>query len=92
MGTLLFVYFGEVLNNKIMSIAVGMSWIGFIVVVFAFPFELASIGIEATLLIYAGICAVFGVYLWFDMVETKGLNRKQIHELFFGKLVFSDLS
>ena len=85
MGTVMFVYFGEVMNDKIMSIAVGITWIAFMIVVFVFPFELASFGIEITLFIYAGICAVFGVYLCLDMEETKGLNRQQIHGLFFRK-------
>ena len=83
MGTVTFVYFGEVVNGKIMSVAVGITWLAYMIVAFVFPFEMAILGVEGTLFIFAGILAACGVYAYFDMVETKGLNKQQIEKLFF---------
>jgi MFS family permease len=83
MGSITFLYFGEVVNGKIMSVAVGITWIAYMIVAFVFPFEIAILGVEGTLFIFAGILAACGVYTYFDMVDTKGLNKQQIEKLFF---------
>ena len=45
-------------------------------------YSIDLIGIYGNLLFYAGICFAIGVYLIFEMAETRGLTREEIKALF----------
>jgi len=77
-GPILWLYLGEILTDKGMSVAITVCHVCISIVVFTFPFLGNLVSLSGTFLIYAGVSFGGALYLVFDMVETKGIPRKKI--------------
>ena len=85
-GVTIYIYTGETLEEKSMSIATGTSRFFTIVIAIGGPELLEVLGFPFTVGIFAFMNFFFFVYMYFDMLETKGLTKEQIKQLFaFGK-------
>ena len=52
---------------------------------FSFPYLIIFIGNAATFWMYAGINIISAIYSWADFIETKGMDKNQIHEKLYPK-------
>mmetsp|Transcript_19942 Transcript_19942/g.19975 ORF Transcript_19942/g.19975 Transcript_19942/m.19975 type:complete len:256 (+) Transcript_19942:668-1435(+) len=77
-GPLCWVYCGEILAAKAMSLCVGTNWLCVFGVVFLFPIMSSGFGASGTFFFYSGICLFGAIYLMFDIVETRGISKPEI--------------
>ena len=84
-GPICWIYCGEIMTSRGMSICIALNWLCNTIVTFTFLLLREQYNISVAFWIYAGICAVGVVYFWLDMVETKGLNKQEIQDLFMKK-------
>jgi sugar porter (SP) family MFS transporter len=82
LGPVTWIYCGEILNEKGVSVAVATNWIHTFLVVLIFPPLQGAIGITAVFFIYAAFCGLGFIYIFFDMVETKGKTKDEIAKIF----------
>ncbi len=85
LGPIMWVLFSELFPNRVRGVAI--SFVGFInstvafLVIFIFPWELATIGNSATFLIY-GIFAIIGLVLIMRILpETKGRSLEELETI-----------
>ena len=71
-------YFGEILNQKCMTIAITCNYLINICVVLAFPYASDSFGLASVFCFYAVFMAIGAVYCSIDMIETKNKTREEI--------------
>lgn len=81
-GPICWVYCGEILTGKLMSITTGVNWFFAFVVVLVFPFMISGLGLALTFWIFAGLNALAAFYFQVDMLETKGKSKLEIREMF----------
>ncbi|OMJ67089.1 hypothetical protein SteCoe_35845 [Stentor coeruleus] len=81
-GPICWVYSGEILPSRGMSICTGINWFSAFIVVLFFPFVVKVIGLSYTFWIFTAFNLGGALYFKFDMIETKGLAKKDIRELF----------
>jgi len=86
-GPICWVYCGEIMNSKGMSICAGFNRLCNTVVIFTFPFLKAFWGISVVFWIYSGVCALGVAYFALNMIETKGLSKQEIQKLFTKKAI-----
>lgn len=78
-GTL-WAYFGEVLNEKVMSISVTFNYLANIIVVLGFPYASDLAG-TSLVFYFFGLCMLAGgVYSICDLIETKNKTRDEIND------------
>ncbi|CAG9316932.1 unnamed protein product [Blepharisma stoltei] len=82
LGTICWVYSGEILTSRAISICIGVNWIVIISVIFTFPHIASWFSIGIAFWVYAVISALGIVYFLIEFVETKGLDSTQIKEAF----------
>ena len=80
-GPICWLYSGEILTPRAMSICVAFSRLFFTTVVFTFPLLKELLGLSIVLWVYTGICFLALVYFSVDMIETKGLSKQEIQKL-----------
>jgi len=80
-GPICWLYCGEILTPKAMSICTAFSWFCNALALFTFPPLKELLGIDLVFWIYTAVCAVGFVYFAVDMLETKGLSKQQIQRL-----------
>ena len=80
-GPICWIYSGEILSSRGMSICTAVNWFTAFLVVLFFPFMVAGLGLSITFWIFAMINVLGGVYFWLDMIETKGMNKTDIQAL-----------
>ena len=82
LAPIVWVLISEIFPNRIrgtaMSVAVGCLWIACFILTYTFPILKTLLGVAVTFWIYAAICAVGYVVLWFRLPETKGKSLEQI--------------
>ncbi|MEI6655284.1 MAG: sugar porter family MFS transporter [Verrucomicrobiota bacterium] len=82
LAPIVWVLISEIFPNRIrgtaMSVAVGCLWIACFILTYTFPILKTLLGVAVTFWIYAAICAVGFVVLWFRLPETKGKSLEQI--------------
>nr|AJP61936.1 myo-inositol/H symporter 3 [Angomonas desouzai] len=86
LGCIPWVVMGEIfpahLRSTAASVATMTNWAANAVVSQVFPLLLGSIGVGGTFAIICGLLVVSFIFLWFCMVETKGLSLEQIDNMF----------
>ena len=80
-GPVCWIYCGEILPTRAMSICVFVNWFCTFIVVFSFPAIVDVIQISGAFFLYAGINLIGFFYFFCDMVETKGLDKAKIKQL-----------
>ena len=86
-GSLCWLYTGEIMTSRGMSICAGSNRLFNTVSMVSFPLLDHAFGIAVVFWIYAGI-GVFGfIYCMLDMIETKGLSKQEIQKLLMRKSV-----
>ena len=83
LGPICWIYTSEILNDKAMTMCTVLNWGTCFFVVLVFPLSVDLYGIPTIFLIFCGLNMVTATYLMLDMVETKGMTRNDIRELFF---------
>lgn len=74
----LWMYVAEVLNDEVLSLCCVTNLIVTVIIIFVFPVAVDTVGINNSFLFFA-FCMFFGaIYSWFDLLETKGLDKEQI--------------
>ena len=80
-GPICWMYSGEILCSKGMSICTSINWLSAFVVVLFFPIVNSYIGLNNTFLIFAFVNLIGSGYFFSDMVETKGKTKLEIRDL-----------
>jgi sugar porter (SP) family MFS transporter len=82
LAPVVWVLISEIFPNRIrgtaMSVAVGFLWIACFLLTYTFPIFKTVLGVSYTFWIYALICTVGFVVMWFRLPETKGKTLEQI--------------
>ena len=84
-GPVCWLYCGEIMSPKGMSIAIAVNWLCIIITVFTFPYLVDAFGKGVTFWIYAGINLMSAGYAYFEFIETKGMDKKQIQDILAGQ-------
>lgn len=86
LGAVTWVYLSEIFPNRVrglaLSVATLLLWLADFVVTYTFPVMTERLGTSATLLTYAGFCALAFGYLLVKVPETKGRSLEEIEQLF----------
>lgn len=83
MGPVVWLYCGEIMNDKGIAIAVAVNWISAAIVELTFPFIILP-GMYVAFFLYGSVCA-FGLgFCWVFIKETKGLTKQEIKAMIFG--------
>ena len=80
-GPICWLYCGEILTPKAMSICTAFNWFCNAFALFTFPPLKELLGIGLVFWIYTAVCVVGFLYFAFDMLETKGLSKQEIQRL-----------
>jgi sugar porter (SP) family MFS transporter len=76
------VVISEIFPNRIrgaaMAVAVAALWLACFLLTYAFPILNDILGAAGTFWLYAGICVVGFVFIWFKLPETKNKSLEQI--------------
>lgn len=81
-GPICWIYSGEILTSRGMSICTATNWFTSFIVVLLFPFLILTLGQSGTFFIFAFVNLIGSFYFAFDMIETKGLNKSEIKVMF----------
>ena len=84
-GPLCWIYTGEILCPKGMSIAISSNWLFMTTTALTFPFLIDLFGLGITFFIYGGLNFILALYCWVEFIETKGLDKNAIQSLLFTK-------
>jgi len=76
------VVISEIFPNRIrgaaMAIAVAALWLACFILTYTFPMLNAKLGAAGTFWLYAGICVLGFIFIWFRLPETKNKSLEQI--------------
>jgi len=81
LGPLVWVYTGELLFDRAMSVAVLVNWASYFLVVLTFPL-IQQVGIWYCFWLYSGLLLVGEGFFWCALIETKGLSKQEIQARF----------
>jgi SP family arabinose:H+ symporter-like MFS transporter len=84
-GPLCWIYTGEILCPKGMSIAISSNWLFMTITALSFPFLIELFGVGFTFFIYSAINFACAVYCWLDFIETKGMDKGSIQAILMKK-------
>lgn len=84
-GPICWIYCGEVLSSRGMSICSSINFLSNFIIVLVFPFVKQLIGYDYTFFSLSLINILGAVYLYFNMIETKGMLKPEIQSLFMEK-------
>ncbi len=80
------VYVAEIFPLKVRgataSLAVCSLWLANFVVIYGFPIVFGSLGVSKTFLIFFGINVIAFLFVYFKMIETKGVSMEKIEQHF----------
>lgn len=80
-GPICWIYCGEILPSRAMSICIFVNWFSAFIVILTFNLLVAVIGMSGAFFFYAGLNLLGMIYFCFDMLETKGLDKNEIRKL-----------
>ena len=80
LGSTLWAYFGETLNEQGLSLATSFNFLSNIIVVLAFPYAINSFGLEYAFFFFSVCMMIAAVYCIIDVSETKNKIREGIIE------------
>jgi sugar porter (SP) family MFS transporter len=76
------VVISEIFPNRIrgaaMAVAVAALWLACFLLTYTFPVLNATLGAAGTFWLYAGICVLGFIFIWFKLPETKNKSLEQI--------------
>ncbi|CAG9330102.1 unnamed protein product [Blepharisma stoltei] len=81
-GTITYVYCGEILTSRAMSICMAINWFMIAFVIFTFPHMVALMTIGVSFWVFGVVCGIGILYFLIEFVETKGLDAEQIKAAF----------
>ena len=87
-GPITWLYMSEIMQDKTQSIATVLNWLVNLVISLVTPSLISTIGKENIGYIFmsVGVLTMFGaIFMYFFMIETKGLSPQEIDEKFAGK-------
>jgi len=80
------VLISEIFPNKIRgaatTVAVVSLWLAYAILVFTFPIFSRIVGVYALFYVYAGICILGFVFVWYKVNETKGKSLEEMDAIF----------
>jgi sugar porter (SP) family MFS transporter len=82
LGPIVWLYCGEIMIDKAMSLATGVNLISVFLVVLLFPLITTSLGMQYTFWLYSIVAFLGFIWTCFDVPETKGCSRRQISRIF----------
>ncbi len=86
LGAVTWVFLSEVFPNRIRGLAMAAAtlalWLANFVVTYTFPIMTERLGTAATLLTYAGACALACAYTYYKVPETRGKTLEEIEAAF----------
>jgi MFS family permease len=82
LGPLTWVYNAEILTGKGVTITTLANWFGTIVISFTFPVLVDHIDMWIIFVFFAVSCLLGAIFIYFYVVETKGLTSKEIEAAF----------
>jgi SP family sugar porter-like MFS transporter len=84
LAPVVWVVISEIFPNRIrgaaMAVAVSSLWIACFLLTFSFPILNKMLGSAGTFWLYAGICVVGFIFVYFKLPETKGKSLEQIEK------------
>ena len=81
LGPILWVYLSETLPEKGVSLATLVNWMASLFISLVFPKMITFLNFEGTFAFFF-ICGLMGlIYIYFNMIETKGLNEVEISKI-----------
>ena len=85
LGAVTWVLLSEIFPNRIRALALSLStlllWIADFAASFSFPVLNEKLGVAATLLIFAALCAIYFFYIKWKVPETKGKTLEALEKL-----------
>lgn len=84
-GPICWIYCGEVLSSRGMSICSSINFLSNFIIVLIFPFIKQMIGYDYTFFSLSLINFLGAIYLYYYMIETKGMLKSEIQCLFAEK-------
>lgn len=82
MGPMAWIFSSEVLNDTQMSICASINWACALIFVLFFPFLIDAVGIGYVFICIGGIDLLGSLYFYFDMLETTGMSKTEIIEMY----------
>ncbi|MFV0505373.1 MAG: sugar porter family MFS transporter [Bacteroidales bacterium] len=80
------VVISEIFPTRVRGVAMAMStfalWGACFVLTYTFPLLNSSLGAHGTFWLYGGICVLGLIYIWYNLVETKGKSLEEIEKEF----------
>ena len=61
-----------------MAVAVAALWLACFVLTYSFPTLIAKLGPASSFSLFAGVCIVGFIFIWFALPETKNKTLEQI--------------
>ena len=80
-GPICWIYCGEILPARAMSVCIFTNWFSAFVVILSFKYLVMVITMSGAFFFYAGLNLLGVFYFRLDMVETKGLEKDEIRRI-----------
>ena len=81
-GPICWIYSGEILTSRGLSICSAVNWFSAFIVILFFPFMVTALGLSITFGIFSIVNILGAIYFAVDMIETKGMRKCDIQSLF----------
>ena len=82
LGPICWIYTSEILSDKAMALCTALNWGTCAVVVLIFPLVIDSYGLSSIFIVFGTVNILGAIYMHFDMIETKGMTKAQISDIF----------
>lgn len=82
-GNITFVYLSEILTDRLLGICICINWFFVFIVAMFTVMLIDAVGFAGIMWIGTFISISTGIYFYFDMIETKGVERNVILEIFY---------
>lgn len=82
LGTTYWAFLGEVVNDISLGIGMMCGTTSMVFLSFSFPFAVRYLGISGSFLVFSGVLTVAVVYQYFEIFETKGKTKQEIHKMY----------
>lgn len=87
-GPLTWVLISEIFPNKVRSAATSIAvialWLSYATLVFTFPILARNLGTYTPFYLYAGVCLLGFIFIWYKVKETKGKTLEELENVFIG--------
>ena len=84
LAPVVWVVISEIFPNRVrgaaMSVCIGALWVACFILTYTFPILKSKLGPDVTFWLYAGVCLVGLVFLFFRLPETKGRSLEELEK------------